>query len=232
MDCGHLWPARGNSSRRTSAEPGARRQPDADPRGDDAARAGRLPSHRSARAASSSSGRPRKRSSRSSKSARRSRAWRRGSPRSTRRMNSIGALRHMFDEFHSSAPSEHLHEYSDANIAFHQAIINLSGSQPDVQDDREPLRPRPGDSPHDDLTEGSGVAIDRRSHAHHPGAGAPRHRAGRAAGADSTRSTSRRTSRDTAISSIENGALRAQRSLMSSSRLGVAPILAHPSCPA
>jgi len=41
---------------------------------------------------------------------------------------SIAALRHMFDEFHSSAPSEHLHEYSDANIAFHQAIINLSGS--------------------------------------------------------------------------------------------------------
>jgi DNA-binding GntR family transcriptional regulator len=41
---------------------------------------------------------------------------------------SIGALRHMFDEFHTSAPSEHLHEYSDANIAFHQAIINLSGS--------------------------------------------------------------------------------------------------------
>jgi DNA-binding GntR family transcriptional regulator len=42
--------------------------------------------------------------------------------------DSIGALRHMFDEFHSSAPSEHLHEYSDANIAFHQAIIDLSGS--------------------------------------------------------------------------------------------------------
>ncbi len=42
---------------------------------------------------------------------------------------SIGALRHMFDEFHSAAPSEHLHEYSDANIAFHQAIINLSGSE-------------------------------------------------------------------------------------------------------
>jgi len=40
----------------------------------------------------------------------------------------VGALRHMFDEFHSSAPSEHLHEYSDANIAFHQAIIQLSGS--------------------------------------------------------------------------------------------------------
>src|SRR6266536_3000364 len=42
---------------------------------------------------------------------------------------SISALRHMFDEFHSSAPSEHLHEYSDANIAFHQAIIQLSGSR-------------------------------------------------------------------------------------------------------
>ena len=41
---------------------------------------------------------------------------------------SIGALRQMFDEFHNSAPSEHLHEYSDANIAFHQAIIQLSGS--------------------------------------------------------------------------------------------------------
>jgi DNA-binding GntR family transcriptional regulator len=40
----------------------------------------------------------------------------------------IGALRHMFDEFHTLAPSEHLHEYSDANIAFHQAIIHLSGS--------------------------------------------------------------------------------------------------------
>ena len=41
----------------------------------------------------------------------------------------IAALRPMFDEFHNAAPSEHLHEYSDANIAFHQAIINLSGSQ-------------------------------------------------------------------------------------------------------
>jgi len=41
----------------------------------------------------------------------------------------IGALRHMFDEFKRAAPSEHLHEYSDANIAFHQAIINLCGSQ-------------------------------------------------------------------------------------------------------
>ena len=40
----------------------------------------------------------------------------------------IAALRHMFDEFRNAAPAEHLEEYSDANIAFHQAIIRLSGS--------------------------------------------------------------------------------------------------------
>jgi DNA-binding GntR family transcriptional regulator len=40
----------------------------------------------------------------------------------------IGALRHMFDEFRNSTPAEHIDEYSDANIAFHQAIIALSGS--------------------------------------------------------------------------------------------------------
>ena len=40
----------------------------------------------------------------------------------------IAALRHMFDEFRNSTPAEHIDEYSDANIAFHQAIIRLSGS--------------------------------------------------------------------------------------------------------
>jgi DNA-binding GntR family transcriptional regulator len=40
----------------------------------------------------------------------------------------IGSLRKMFDEFRNSTPAEHIHEYSDANIAFHQAIIGLSGS--------------------------------------------------------------------------------------------------------
>ena len=40
----------------------------------------------------------------------------------------IAALRHMFDEFRSATPAEHIDEYSDANIAFHQAIIALSGS--------------------------------------------------------------------------------------------------------
>ena len=40
----------------------------------------------------------------------------------------IASLRHMFDEFLNSAPADHIDEYSDANIAFHQAIIRLSGS--------------------------------------------------------------------------------------------------------
>src|SRR5580658_4611350 len=41
----------------------------------------------------------------------------------------IGKLRHLFDEFKNSPPSEHLGEYSDANIAFHTAVIALGGSQ-------------------------------------------------------------------------------------------------------
>jgi DNA-binding GntR family transcriptional regulator len=41
----------------------------------------------------------------------------------------IEALRHLFDGFRNSPPSEHIAEYSDANIAFHQAIINLGGSK-------------------------------------------------------------------------------------------------------
>jgi DNA-binding GntR family transcriptional regulator len=40
----------------------------------------------------------------------------------------INALRHIFDEFLNTPPGEHIEEYSDANIAFHQAIIRLSGS--------------------------------------------------------------------------------------------------------
>jgi DNA-binding GntR family transcriptional regulator len=40
----------------------------------------------------------------------------------------IAALRTMFDEFRNSTPAEHIEEYSEANIAFHQAIIRLSGS--------------------------------------------------------------------------------------------------------
>ncbi|MCC7328270.1 MAG: GntR family transcriptional regulator [Burkholderiales bacterium] len=40
----------------------------------------------------------------------------------------IVALRKMFDDFRSTTPAEHIDEYSDANIAFHQAIMRLSGS--------------------------------------------------------------------------------------------------------
>ncbi|MDP9065816.1 MAG: GntR family transcriptional regulator [Pseudomonadota bacterium] len=41
----------------------------------------------------------------------------------------IAKLRHLFDEFQTSPPSEHLCEYSEANIAFHTAVIALGGSQ-------------------------------------------------------------------------------------------------------
>jgi DNA-binding GntR family transcriptional regulator len=41
----------------------------------------------------------------------------------------IAKLRPLFLEFENSPPSQHLGEYSDANIAFHQAVIKLGGSQ-------------------------------------------------------------------------------------------------------
>ena len=41
----------------------------------------------------------------------------------------ISKLRHLFDEFETSPPSEHIGEYSDANIAFHTEVIRLGGSQ-------------------------------------------------------------------------------------------------------
>jgi DNA-binding GntR family transcriptional regulator len=40
----------------------------------------------------------------------------------------IAGLRRIFDEFRTETPADHLEEYSDANIAFHHAIIRLSGS--------------------------------------------------------------------------------------------------------
>jgi DNA-binding GntR family transcriptional regulator len=40
----------------------------------------------------------------------------------------IAGLRRMFDDFAGENPAEHIDEYSDANIEFHQAIIRLSGS--------------------------------------------------------------------------------------------------------
>ncbi|MCS0503973.1 GntR family transcriptional regulator [Ancylobacter mangrovi] len=41
----------------------------------------------------------------------------------------IAQLRDMFHDFDDDAPSEHMNEYSDANIRFHQTIIRLSGCQ-------------------------------------------------------------------------------------------------------
>jgi DNA-binding GntR family transcriptional regulator len=41
----------------------------------------------------------------------------------------IAQLRRMFDTFRDTTPAEHIDEYSDANIAFHQAIVQLSKSQ-------------------------------------------------------------------------------------------------------
>lgn len=38
----------------------------------------------------------------------------------------LEALRHMFDEFERAPPAEHVSEYSQANIRFHQTIIRLS----------------------------------------------------------------------------------------------------------
>ncbi|MGH7715870.1 MAG: GntR family transcriptional regulator [Vulcanimicrobiaceae bacterium] len=49
----------------------------------------------------------------------------------------IRALRHMFDEFNASSPEGHLDEYSDANIRFHQAIIQLSGNSVLVEMSRD-----------------------------------------------------------------------------------------------
>lgn len=41
----------------------------------------------------------------------------------------IGTLRRLFREFEDGKPAEHLNEYSDANIAFHQTIIRMGRCQ-------------------------------------------------------------------------------------------------------
>src|SRR6202140_814321 len=51
----------------------------------------------------------------------------------------IAKLRHLFDEFQNSPPSEHLCEYSDANIAFHTEVIRLGGSQTIIDETRNLL---------------------------------------------------------------------------------------------
>jgi DNA-binding GntR family transcriptional regulator len=39
----------------------------------------------------------------------------------------LASLREVFHDFEEGAPAEHMNEYSDANIRFHQTIIGLSG---------------------------------------------------------------------------------------------------------
>ncbi|QIB33316.1 GntR family transcriptional regulator [Ancylobacter pratisalsi] len=39
----------------------------------------------------------------------------------------LAQLREVFHDFEESTPSEHMNEYSDANIRFHQTVIRLSG---------------------------------------------------------------------------------------------------------
>src|SRR5690606_3181231 len=41
--------------------------------------------------------------------------------------DAIASLRKLFIGFESSHPKEHMDEYSEANVAFHQAIIRLGG---------------------------------------------------------------------------------------------------------
>ncbi|HTI16757.1 MAG TPA: GntR family transcriptional regulator [Trinickia sp.] len=40
----------------------------------------------------------------------------------------IAGLRRIFDDFSGATPGDHLDEYSDANIAFHQSVVELSKS--------------------------------------------------------------------------------------------------------
>ena len=95
----------------------------------------------------------------------------------------IAALRHMFDEFRNATPAEHIEEYSDANIAFHQAIIGLSGSHLMGKTIENLFIHVRAIRRMTILAERSRGALDRRPHAHHRGAGKARHRACRAAGA-------------------------------------------------
>jgi DNA-binding GntR family transcriptional regulator len=41
----------------------------------------------------------------------------------------LAALRALFEEFRDEPPSEHMNEYSEANIKFHQTILRLSGCE-------------------------------------------------------------------------------------------------------
>jgi DNA-binding GntR family transcriptional regulator len=94
----------------------------------------------------------------------------------------ILALRHMFDEFRNATPAEHIEEYSNANIAFHQAIIGLSGSHL-MGKTIENLFIHVRAIRRMTISQSDRAArLDGRSHADHRSAGKARYRACRAPG--------------------------------------------------
>ena len=115
----------------------------------------------------------------------------------------IAALRTMFDEFRNATPADHIQEYSDANIAFHQAIIRLSGSHLMGKTIENLFIHVRAIRRHDDLAERPRGALDRRPHADHRGAREAATPSSPSAWCASTRSTSPRTSTSTAISWTE-----------------------------
>ena len=77
----------------------------------------------------SSRARARPSCSRSSRSGRRSRAWPPASSRSGASEEAIASLRAIFATFEGDRIAAHLDEYSEANLRFHQRIIDLSGCE-------------------------------------------------------------------------------------------------------
>ncbi len=75
----------------------------------------------------------------------------------------IAQLRHMFDNFRDDTPATHIEEYSEANIEFHQAIVQLAKSQiifDTIRNIFVHVRANPQD---DDFAERPCLALYRRS---------------------------------------------------------------------
>jgi DNA-binding GntR family transcriptional regulator len=83
----------------------------------------------------------------------------------------IAALRTMFDEFRTTTPAEHIDEYSEANIAFHQAIIRLSGSH--LMGKTSKTCSSMSRDPQMTISQSDRAALHHRPYAHHRGARAP-----------------------------------------------------------
>ena len=76
-------------------------------------------------------------------------------------------LKTLFSEFENEKPAEHISEYSDANIAFHQTIIRLGGCKLIADMSREPVHPYARHPQGHDPAGQSRRALDHRSHEHH-----------------------------------------------------------------